>query len=79
MPDRIYRIIVSLGVLGIWILVLQNTGLIPRLRPDSVSFPEPVEVSGEVKVSDPVEVSGTVDISSVADTVTVDCENCEHY
>jgi hypothetical protein len=79
MSDRIYRFVVSLGVLGIWILIFQNAGLIPQLRPNPVSVQGSVNVAGEVEVSNTVDVAGTVEVDTVANIVDVHCDNCQNW
>ena len=49
-------ILITIGV-GIWVIVLQNAGVIPT--------------SQKVKVTNDVKVSGTVDIDNVKNTVNV--------
>jgi len=61
--DRSYRVVVVMGVLGIWLLVLQSAGIIPSFRPQ--------QVAGEVEVNSTVEVEGTVDVESVPDVINV--------
>lgn len=70
--------------IGIWIIILQNFGLLPtHLKGDvdilnGVYINEPVEVCGTVNVDEvnsTVEVGGTVDVSGVSSTVDVYVEN----
>lgn len=55
------RSILILIAIGIWILVFQNTGIIPRLTPLSVATHEVVAVKGEVDVINTVFIKGSVD------------------
>ena len=50
---------------GIWMLVLQNLGIIPVTQ--DVRVKNTVEVSGNVDVDNTVDVSGDVDISGNVD------------
>jgi hypothetical protein len=45
---------------GIWIIVLQNAGLLPRLTPLKISTEEPILVKGEVDVINTVNIKGSV-------------------
>jgi len=45
---------------GIWIIVFQNLGLIPRIMPLEIYSQEPITVSGEVDVNNTVVVKGSV-------------------
>lgn len=51
--------------IGIWMLVLQNLGVIPVAQ--DVRVKNTVEVSGNVDVDNTVDVSGDVDISGNVD------------
>lgn len=51
--------------IGIWMLVLQNLGIIPVTQ--DVRVKNTVEVSGNVDVDNTVDVSGDVDISGNVD------------
>jgi hypothetical protein len=71
MPDRYYRLLVLIGVVGVWVLVLQNAGVIPALRPQSVKVDGAVIVSGEVDVGNTVQIEGTVNVDNISSTVDV--------
>jgi len=45
---------------GIWTIVFQNLGLIPRIIPLEITTDEPIVVSGEVDVNNTVNVKGSV-------------------
>ena len=52
MIDRLFRLTVLIGVVGIWILVFQNAGLIPPISSSRVQT-----VTGDVRVVGPVAVN----------------------
>jgi hypothetical protein len=55
------RSILILIALGIWILVLQNAGIIPQMKPTQVSSNQALEVKGVVEVENTVFIKGRVD------------------
>ncbi|MBC8319229.1 MAG: hypothetical protein H8E34_00745 [Bacteroidetes bacterium] len=51
----------ALIVVGVWIIVFQNLGIIPRLKPVVVEAHSALPVSGEVEVNNTVFIKGSVD------------------
>lgn len=51
--------------LGIWVIVLQNTGLIPTTQ--KVKVMNTVDVSGSVDVDNTVKVKGSIDVDNTVD------------
>ncbi len=47
--------------IGIWVLVLQNAGVIPQFKPTQVSSNQAMEVKGVVEVENTVFIKGRVD------------------
>ena len=48
-------------VIGVWMIVLQNAGIIPQLRPNKVQSDEPLNIKGTVDVENTVFIKGRVD------------------
>lgn len=71
MTERFNRALLIAGVVGVWLLVLQNLGLVPRLRPLEATIRVPVPVHGQVEVENTVDVTGSVSVDSIWDTVDV--------
>ena len=46
---------------GIWMIVLQNAGLVPQVTPIKISSDGPIEVVGEIDVINTVFIKGSVD------------------
>jgi len=46
---------------GIWVIVLQNAGIFPRLSPLAIHTEEAINVKGEVDVVNTVFIKGSVD------------------
>ncbi|MFZ4462384.1 MAG: hypothetical protein ACOYN5_00935 [Bacteroidales bacterium] len=46
---------------GVWMIVLQLTGLIPQIQPLSMATSDVVEIKGAVEVENVVFIKGTVD------------------
>ncbi len=62
--EQHYPFIKSLLILitvGIWVIVLQNAGIIPRLSPIAIHTEEAINVKGEVDVVNTVYIKGSVD------------------
>ncbi len=62
--EQHYSFIKSLLILitvGIWVIVLQNAGIIPRLNPMAIYTEEALNVKGEVDVVNTVFIKGSVD------------------
>lgn len=71
MDDRFNRAVLLFLALGVWILVLQNAGLIPPLKRPVVSVSDPIEVRGVVNIANTVEIDGEVAVSEIRETVNV--------
>ncbi|MCF8234782.1 MAG: hypothetical protein K9G67_07120 [Bacteroidales bacterium] len=54
------NILLAIAV-GIWLLVFQNLGIIPQLRPTTVQADSAMHVTGSVRVDDVVYIKGEVD------------------
>jgi hypothetical protein len=46
---------------GIWIIVFQNAGIFPQIKPQKFQAAEAIEVTGEVDVMNTVFIKGSVD------------------
>ncbi|MBW7847561.1 MAG: hypothetical protein H3C41_05705 [Bacteroidales bacterium] len=47
--------------IGVWVIVLQNAGLIPQLKPVKITSEQPMTVQGQVEVENTVFIKGQVD------------------
>jgi len=56
--QRSMLIIIAVGV---WVIVLQLTGIIPQIRPLQIAAQEVLQVKGEVEVENVVLIKGNVD------------------
>lgn len=56
-----FRSILILIAVGIWIIVLQNAGLLPQLRPLKIQSDQVLEIKGLVEVENTVFIKGQVD------------------
>ncbi len=68
MKDKTVKIVLYVIAIGVWILVLQNVGVIPT-RQNVNAYVEGgyVGVSGNVEVEGYVDVSGSVEITNEVD------------
>lgn len=48
---------------GVWIIVLQNAGVLPRISPQVVVADSAMRIMGEVDVNNTVIVKGAVDVN----------------
>lgn len=46
---------------GVWVIVFQNAGIFPQLKPQKFQAVEAIEVKGEVDVMNTVFIKGSVD------------------
>jgi hypothetical protein len=46
---------------GVWVIVLQLTGIVPQIRPFHIASQDVLQVKGEVEVENVVYIKGTVD------------------
>lgn len=58
---RFFKTSLILIVVGIWILVFQNAGIIPQIAPQRVTADTAILVTGEVDVLNTVFIKGAVD------------------
>jgi len=49
--------------IGVWIIVLQNAGILPQISPQVVVADSAMRVMGEVDVNNTVFVKGAVDVN----------------
>jgi hypothetical protein len=55
------KISLALIVAGVWIIVLQNAGILPPLKPQIVVADSAIRVMGEIDVNNTVFIKGSVD------------------
>ncbi|MCD4772366.1 MAG: hypothetical protein K8R41_03155 [Bacteroidales bacterium] len=48
-------------VIGIWIIVLQNAGIVPQITPTKVQADSALVITGSVRIDDLVFIQGKVD------------------
>jgi len=58
---RFIKATLALIVLGVWIIVFQNAGILPQIRPQVVVADSALRVTGEVDVVNTVFIKGSVD------------------
>ncbi|MFK5854955.1 MAG: hypothetical protein QM503_02415 [Bacteroidota bacterium] len=58
---KFIKIALALIVAGVWIIVLQNAGIIPQARPQVVAADSAIRVMGEIDVNNTVFIKGSVD------------------
>ncbi len=56
----IKAILVSIAV-GIWVLIFQNAGIIPQIKPQRIAVDSALTVTGSVDVDNTVFIKGSVD------------------
>lgn len=56
-----FRSILIVIAIGVWVIVLQNAGVFPQLKPVKVQAESPLEVTGMVEVGNIVYIKGQVD------------------
>lgn len=63
MKDNIKFIKVTLVliVVGVWIVVFQNAGIVPAIKPQMVVADSAIRIMGEVDVNNTVFIRGSVD------------------
>ncbi len=47
--------------IGVWVLVFQNAGIFPRVKPQIIAVDSALKVKGEVDVNNTVFIKGSVD------------------
>jgi len=55
------KVALALIVVGVWIIVLQNAGILPPLKPQVVVADSAIRVMGEIDVNNTVFIKGSVD------------------
>jgi len=65
--EKTFLTLVMLLVLGVWAIVLQNSGLLPPILAPKVDVANTVWVRGSVDVGNTVDVRGSVDVDNTAD------------
>jgi hypothetical protein len=55
------KISLTLLVIGVWIIVFQNAGIIPQIVPQVVVADSAIRVMGEIDVNNTVFIKGSVD------------------
>ena len=58
---RFIKAALALIVAGVWIIVLQNAGIFPRITPLVVVADSALRITGEVDVNNTVFIKGSVD------------------
>lgn len=58
---RFIKAALTLIVIGVWIIVFQNAGIFPQIRPQVVVADSAIRVTGEVDVVNTVFIKGNVD------------------
>lgn len=56
-----FRSVALTIAIGVWVIVLQNAGIIPQISPQKFQQVEAIEVTGEVDVMNTVFIRGSVD------------------
>lgn len=62
--EKHYRFLKSILIaiaIGVWVIVLQLTGIVPQIRPLQITSQDVLQVKGEVEVGNVVFIKGTVD------------------
>ena len=61
--EKTFLTLGMLLVLGVWAIVLQNSGLIPPVSAPKVDVANTIRVRGSVDVDNTVDVRGSVDVN----------------
>jgi len=61
LSTRFIKTTLVLIVVGIWVLVFQNAGLLPSVNPQVVVADSALRITGEVDVANTVFVKGSID------------------
>jgi uncharacterized membrane-anchored protein len=61
LSTRFIKTTLVLIVVGIWVLVFQNAGLLPSVSPQVVVADSALRITGEVDVANTVFVKGSID------------------
>ncbi len=59
--SRFTKLTLLLLTIGVWIIVFQNAGIFPRIKPERITVDSALRVQGEVDVNNTVFVKGSVD------------------
>ena len=57
MNDRLLQFTVLIGVVGIWVLIFQNAGMISPVSSRRVEPDQPLTITGRVRIDGPVDVN----------------------
>ena len=63
----ILKVILAVMTIGIWALVFQNAGIIPKIEYEKVLVVNTVDVEGDVDVEGSVNVEGSVSVDNTVD------------
>ncbi len=58
---RFIKISLVIIAIGVWVIVFQNAGVFPSIRPQTVVADSAIRVMGEVDVNNTVFIKGSVD------------------
>jgi predicted nucleic acid-binding protein len=59
--SRFIKLTLILIAAGIWVLVFQNAGIIPQVKPQRIAVDSALNVTGSVDVDNTVFIKGSVD------------------
>ncbi len=59
--NKLFKRLIIAITIGIWIIVLQNAGVVPQLRAWEVRGGAPIPVTGSVEIENVVLIKGKVD------------------
>ncbi len=59
--DGFIKNVLILIVVGVWVIVFQNAGLIPQFKPSKIATDQPISIKGLVEVENTVFIKGQVD------------------
>ncbi len=59
--SRFIKLILTLIAVGIWVLIFQNAGVIPQVKPQRIAVDSAMRVMGAVDVDNTVFIKGSVD------------------
>jgi len=59
--SRFIKLTLILIAVGIWVLILQNAGVIPQVSPQRIAVDTALQVTGSVDVDNTVFIKGSVD------------------
>ncbi len=65
--EKVFLFLIVALAVGVWVIVLQNSGIIPRVETQYVKVANIVAVRGSVDVDNTVDVRGSVDVDNTVD------------